>query len=251
MEPIYRQQFHIDPVAVDRFGRLKPSMLLLYAQEAAGHHSDLLSFTYDNLAQRGLFWAIIRNRVQITRLPREHETITLETWPMPTTRTAYPRSTVAYDAQGNELFRCISLWVLMDANNRTMVLPGKSGVDLEGTLRGLELASPKSLAPRPLDQNSRRPVRFSDLDINGHMNNTRYLDWLMDLLPSDFHRSHDIRDFTLCYMNEALEGQELDVNWELDETGCLQVDIHRPKPEIHGDYDRIFAARVEFETGVL
>ena len=100
MEPIYRQQFHIDPVAVDCFGRLKPSMLLLYAQEVAGHHSDLLSFTHDALASRGLFWAVIRNRVQITRLPKENETITIETWPMPTTRTAYPRSTVAYDAQG-------------------------------------------------------------------------------------------------------------------------------------------------------
>ena len=251
MEPIYRQQFHIDPVAVDRFGRLKPSMLLLFAQEVAGHHSDLLSFTYDSLADRGLFWAIIRNRVSITRLPREHENITIETWPMPTTRTAYPRSTIAYDEQGNELFRCISLWVLMDRENRTMVLPGKSGVELEGTIRGLELAAPKSLGPRLLSQSSRRSVRFSDLDINGHMNNTKYLDWVMDLLPSRFHGRHEIKDFTLCYMNEALESQQLELTWELDETGSLQVDIHRDKPELPGDFDRIFAARIEFETGVL
>ena len=251
MEPTYRQQFHIDPVAVDCFGRLKPSMLLLYAQEVAGHHSDLLSFTYDALASRGLFWAVIRNRVQITRLPREHEDITIETWPMPTTRTAYPRSTVAYDAQGNELFRSVSLWVLMDRENRTMVLPGKSGVDLDGTLRGLELPAPRSLAPHPMDNCRNRCVCFTDLDINGHMNNTRYLDWLMDLLPSDFHRSHPVKDFTLCYMNEAREGQSLELFWELDETGALQVDIHRQKQTDAGDYDRIFAAKVEFDTGVL
>ena len=251
MEPIYRQQFHIDPVAVDCFGRLKPSMLLLYAQEVAGHHSDLLSFTHDALASRGLFWAVIRNRVQITRLPREHEDITIETWPMPTTRTAYPRSTVAYDAQGNELFRSVSLWVLMDRENRTMVLPGKSGVDLDGTLRGLELPAPRSLAPHPMDNCRNRCVCFTDLDINGHMNNTRYLDWLMDLLPSDFHRSHPVKDFTLCYMNEAREGQSLELFWELDETGALQVDIHRQKQTDAGDYDRIFAAKVEFDIGVL
>ena len=251
MEPIYRQEFHIEPVAVDCFGRLKPSMLLLYAQEVAGHHSDLLSFTYDSLAARGLFWAIIRNRVQITRLPREHETITIETWPMPTTRTAYPRSTVAYDAQGNELFRSVSLWVLMDRENRSMVLPGKSGVDLEGTLRGTELASPRSLSPRPMAQSRSRTVSFTDLDVNVHMNNTRYLDWIMDLLPSQFHRDHSIKDFTLCYMNEALEGQSLNLNWELDETGALQVEIRREKDEPAGDFDRIFAAKVEFDDGVL
>ena len=251
MQPVYRQEFHIDPVAVDRFGRLKPSVLLLYAQEAAGHHSDLLSFTYEDLARRGLFWAIIRNRVQITRMPREHETITLETWPMPTTRTAYPRSTIAYDAAGNELFRSVSLWVLMDRENRTMVLPGKSGVELEGTLRGLELAAPRSLSPRVMNTSRSRTVCFTDLDVNGHMNNTRYLDWVMDLLPSGFHGGHDIRELTLCYMNEALEGQTLSLGWELDENGALQVDINRNKEDLPGDYDRVFAARVEFENRVL
>lgn len=251
MQPIYRQEFHIDPVAVDRYGRLKPSILLLYAQEVAGHHSDQLNFTYDALASRGIFWAVIRNRVQITRLPMEHETIILETWPMPTTRTAYPRSTVGYDSQGNELFRSVSLWVLMDIHNRTMILPGKSGVDLEGTLRGTELAAPRSLVPRPLSCSRRRSVCFSDLDVNGHMNNTRYLDWIMDLLPSSFHKDHPVKDFTLCYMNEALEEQMLDVNFEMDEAGCLTVDIHRTKEEIAGDYDRIFAAKIEFHSGVL
>ncbi|MBQ7415821.1 MAG: hypothetical protein IJW14_02130 [Oscillospiraceae bacterium] len=251
MEPIYRQQFHIDPVAVDRFGRLKPSMLLLFAQEVAGHHSDQLSFTYEGLAARGLFWAVIRNRVQITRLPREHETITIETWPMPTTRTAYPRSTVAYDAEGNELFRSVSLWVLMDLNTRAMILPGKSGVELEGTLRGTELASPRSLAPRPLTNSRRRTVSFTDLDVNGHMNNTRYLEWIMDLLPSSFHKDHPVKDFTLCYMNEAREGQALDVTWDMDAEGALSVDIHREKDENPSDFDRIFAAKIEFENGVL
>lgn len=251
MEPIYRQQFHIDPVAVDCFGRLKPSMLLLYAQEVAGHHSDLLSFTYDALAQQGLFWAVIRNRVQITRLPREYETITMETWPMPTTRTAYPRSTIAYDEQGNELFRSVSLWVLMDRNTRAMILPGKSGVELEGTLRGLELASPRSLAPRTMSNLRSRTVSFTDLDVNCHMNNTRYLDWVMDLLPSAFHKDHPVKDFTLCYMNEALEGQSMDLTYEMDENGALQVDIHREKDASTGDFDRIFAAKIEFENGVL
>ena len=250
MQPIYRQQFQIDPSAVDCFDRLKPSRLLLYAQEVAGHHSDQLSLTYEELANRGLFWAVIRNRVQITRLPRSGETITLETWPMPTTRTAYPRSTVAYDAQGNELFRSISLWILMDRCTRAMILPGKSGVIVEGTLRGTELDTPRSLLPKPLSRSSRRSVCFSDLDVNGHMNNTRYLDWVMDLLPSAFHKDHTVKDMTLCYMNEALEGQPLDITWDGDHDGALQVDIHRQKEDA-ADHDRIFAAKVEFHSVIL
>ena len=117
MEPIFQHEFLINDAAVDCFGRLKPSMLLFYCQEIAGQHCHILGADYDTLAQKNLFWAIIRQKVQITRLPRSGETIRVETWPMPTTKVCYPRSTVAYDADGQELFRAISMWVLMDTDS--------------------------------------------------------------------------------------------------------------------------------------
>ena len=249
MDCVYHLSFDISDLHADRFGRLKSSSILYFVQEAAGRHwKHIEGETSQNCP---LYWVIIRHRLQVTRLPRKGETIHLETWPMPTTRVAYPRSVVAYDENGNELFRSVSLWVLMDPETRAMVLPGKSGVELEGTLRGLELASPRSLSPRTMEATRIRSVCFTDLDINGHMNNTRYLDWIMDLLPSGFHQGHAIKDLTLCYMNEAREGQDLNLGWEIDETGALQVEIRRSKDDPTGDYDRIFAARVEFDDGVL
>lgn len=246
MSNCFRKEFKIRPTEVDRYGRLKPSAMLLYIQQTAGLHSDSFSLTYDALAQQGIFWAVIRHKIEVTRLPREHETITVETWPMPTTRVAYPRSTVAYDEQGNVLFRSICLWILMDLNNRSMLLPGKSGVDVDGFLRGDELSTPKSLPPKPLKETTGRQVVFSDLDRNGHMNNARYLDWTQDLLPSHHHKDHPIKEITMCYINEALEGQKLDLNWEQDEEDNLCVDIHRTK-EDETDYERIFAARITYE----
>ena len=130
MEPIYQQDFEITDLYVDCFGRLLPSKLLFILQEVAGQHFSRLSMDYDTLAEKGMFWAVTRHKVQISRLPVRGETIHVETWPMPTTRVAYPRSMVAYDAEGNEVFRSISLWVLMDLNTRSMILP----------LRGKELA---------------------------------------------------------------------------------------------------------------
>ena len=142
MEPIYQQTFTVTDNCVDCFGRLKPSMILYYVQDVAGRHFDRISMDYDSLAEKGMIWAIIRQKVQITRMPKRGETIRVETWPMPTTRVAYPRSVVAYDADGNEVFRSISIWVLMDIHSRSMILPGKSGISVTGTLRGNELASP-------------------------------------------------------------------------------------------------------------
>lgn len=244
MEPIFQQNFEITDAYVDRYGRLKPSTILYFAQEVAGHHFELLSMDYDALARRRLFWAVTRHKVQITRLPMRGETIRIETWPMPTTKVAYPRSMVAYDAQGDELFRSISLWVLMDLDTRNMILPGKSGIIVAGTLRGTELAIPNGLLSKVMTNHRPRPVCFTDLDRNGHMNNTKYLDWIDDLLPSAFHEGHPVKEFTVCYLREAREGQSLDLRWDFFEDGCLQVDAYRNSEEKD---ERIFSARLLFD----
>ena len=244
MEPVYTQSFEITDLLVDCCGRLLPSKILYLMQEVAGRHFSDLAMDYDTLAQRGLFWAITRNKVQITRLPMRGETIRLETWPMPTTRVAYPRSIVAYDKAGNEVFRSITLWVLMDLHNRSMVLPGKSGIEVAGSLRGNELAAPLGLPARALDNHRSRYVNFTDLDRNAHMNNTKYLDWIYDLLGSSFHARHTIREFTVCYLSEAREGQKLELSWDFPEEGVLQIDAHRNTEE---KSERIFAAKIRFD----
>ena len=246
MEPIFQQKYTIQPIHTDCFGRTKVSCLLHFAQEAAGGHCLELALDWDTLSKRNLFWAVIRNKMQITRQPVIGETITVETWPMPTTRSAFPRSTVAYDEKGNEVFRSISLWVLMDTNTRAMVLPGKSGVDLAGTLRGNELTTPGSLQPLDTENFSARKVCFTDLDRNGHMNNTRYMDWIDDLLPASFHAGHAPRELTLCYLSEALEGDETVIRWSLEKENLLLVDARRKETDIPGKQTRIFSAQVIF-----
>ena len=242
MEKIYTKIMQIPNIATDRFGRMKTSWLLACLQEVAGEHSELLGASNGEYNGRHLFWAVTRHKVEITRLPEAKENITLQTWPCPTTRVAYPRATVAYDKQGNELFRAMSLWVLMDADSRAMILPGKSGVLVEGITTGREVGNPVSLAPAVGGNCVSRPVRYTDLDVNGHMNNTQYLNWVDDLLPSAFHRDHAAKEFTICYLNEAKEDQVLDLKWELEDG--LRVDATCADPEDPEKSRRIFAAKI-------
>lgn len=244
MQPIYQQEFEVTDNCVDCYGRLRPSSILFFAQVAAGEHCKALSLGYDIMAQKRMFWAVTRHRVQITRIPRRGETIRVETWPMPTTRVSFPRSMVAYDSDGNECFRSISLWVLMDLDTRNMILPGKSGITLSGSLRGNELSSPTGVVSKVMSHHRSREVCFTDLDRNGHMNNTRYLDWIDDLLPSPFHAQHDLKEFTVCYLSEAREGQNLNLSWDIPEEGCLQVDIGRQGEDRE---ERIFCAKMMYE----
>ena len=248
MKPIFQQEFLINDAAVDCFGYLKPSMLLFYCQDIAGQHCHLLGADYETLEQKNLMWAIIRQKVQITRLPKSGETVRIETWPMPTTKVCYPRSTVAYDREGREVFRAVSMWVLMDNRSRAMVLPGKSGVHVEGLLTGSELAVPGSLAPHQLENAASRRVCYTDLDRNGHMNNTKYMEWIADLLPSAYHKENKVREFTVCYHSEAREGDVLHMNWQVNPDNLLQVESLR---EDGGTAHRIFAAQVLYAPDVL
>ena len=246
MEPIYSQTFTLTDMDVDCFGRMKLSTVLTCAQEVAGKHSALLGADYDTLMEKQLFWAVSRHKVQINRLPLLGETITVQTWPMPTTRVAYPRALAALDADRNVLFRSVSIWVLMDAQSRAMVLPGKSGVEVAGTLTGSELDLPHSLTPKPMQNTIQRTVTYTCLDRNGHMNNTRYLDWVEDLLPSAFHKDHTPKELVICYTNEAREGQILHLDWELSQEGSLQVDAHREDTLVSDKKHRVFSAQVIF-----
>ena len=246
MELIFKKIFTLSNSDADSHGKAKASALLRLAQEAAAGHCEELHLDWHTLAEKNMFWAVIRQQVHITRLPQVGETITVETWPMPTTRTAFPRSTAAYDANGKELFRCISLWVLMDFQARSMILPGKSGIDVPGILRGNELPTPQSLTPTAGENHLSRAVCSIDLDQNGHMNNARYMDWIDDLLPDTFHKEHPLREFSVCYLSEALENQSLELNWVLDADLNLRVDALRQRTDVPDKKDRIFAAHLVF-----
>ena len=240
MELVYKDTFTVSDLQCDRYGRLKPSAVCWFVQEIAGRHCQLLGTDWDTLAEKNMFWAILRHGVQIQRLPHTGENITVETWPMPTTRVAFPRHVVAYDEAGNELFRSISIWVLMNTVTRAMILPGKSGVDVPGLLQGGELEMPASIPPAELTEGQSRQVRFTDLDINGHMNNCRYLDWAWDLLPSSFHKDRTLRTFTLGYLSEAREEEILLQQLQTEEDGTVKLEISRPEGDKNA---RIFCAR--------
>lgn len=244
MDFVYTTHFPVTTLHVDCFGRCKASSLLRFTQDAAEEHCLLLGTDWDSMAKKNYFWAVIRQRIQVIRYPKAGETVTVKTWPMPTTRVAYPRAAEGFDADGNSLFKVISLWVIMDMDSRTMVLPGKSGVDVAGSVFGTELKAPGGLPAGDFAHTTLRTVSFSDLDVNGHMNNTRYLDWLCDLLPSGYHRDHPLKAATICYMSEALEGQQLLLSWAGEDV--FRVDSSVSQTDVAVGHTRIFSAQMEF-----
>lgn len=245
MDLLFEQAVTVKDSDFDEYGNFQLSALLYYAQEAAGGHCKQLGLDWNSMAAKDLFWAVLRHRVSVSRLPKAGETIRLQTWPMPATRAAYPRSVRALDTEGNRLFDVVSLWVLMNIQTRAMVLPGKSGVEVPGMLRGDELTAPGSLIPGNHENTVHWVVAEKDLDINGHVNNAKYLDHA-EALAGSFRQTHNPKELTVCYLAEARLNQQISLNWTLTEDGILTVDGTRPKAEEPEKTERVFAVKLSY-----
>ena len=247
MTTVFSQSYTVTDMHADAFGRAKPSALLFFCQDIATKHAAAFCGSWERLQEKHLFWAVSRHKLVIHRPPLLGETLTLKTWPMPTTRVAYPRAVEGYDEKGVLVFSLGSLWVLMDTEQRTMVLPGKSGVEISGIETDRDISLPKSLLPIRDGENIPRQVTYSELDRNLHMNNTRYLEWLADLIPLSFHRERYLSECTLCYLSETLYGQELRLSWKL-EGNALYMDSWRQESTAE---KRVFGAEAHFSSYVL
>ena len=246
MELVHKKEFTVQHIHLDCFGRVKPSVMLHFIMRTVSDQCTQLGVSWDDIRPLGLIWVVGRSRLQITRAPRLNEHLIVETWPMPATRSAFPRAAVVKTDKGEELYRCTTLWALVNKTTRRLVLPGDSGVTFPGCTLGGELPVPNSFAALPLGEVSSRKVCFSELDLNGHMNNTKYLDWVNDLLSSQFHKEHTFKDVNVCYLSEALEGQTVKLSLNHLEDGSLQVDGLRPETDVADKKSRVFSVHVKF-----
>lgn len=242
MELVYTKSVYVDSAHADRFGYLRPSALLEILQEAAGEHAALLGLDRMTLLEKDLFWAIVRQSLEITRLPAIGETVVVETWPGKPSRTAFPRHIVGRTPDGELLFRAVALWLFMNWKTRAMVLPAASGLEVPGLSREGELPNPTGIAPKAYPNAEIRRVRYTELDCNGHMSNTKYLNWMDDLLPLAYHESHMLMRLQICYLNEALDGQEVALSWALED------DVLSLEGKSAADNHRIFALKAAYRA---
>ncbi len=198
---------------VNALGELRLSQLLLLCQEIAAAHVEALGYPREKTFAQGIVWVIGKTHVEISRLPKYGETVTLSTWPGERKVFIFPRHLEMKDEQGKILFRATALWTLLDYKKRTFAMPAQYGVDIEGLTTGEEVECPTVLRFEGLDKKATISPSFRDIDLNGHLNNTRYLDIVEDLIPVDFLMSHSPKGLDIHYKKEVRLGEEVEVEY--------------------------------------
>lgn len=215
---IYRQSYRLRNIDVDVYRRLRWDTLFSMLQEAAITHAEQLGCGREQTLDRGFLWVIALQQVEITRLPLYEETVTLTTWPGRTMHVFFPRYFRMTDELGGLLFEGSAFWGLMDQTTRKLVPPKEAGVRAPYFLTGDEPALPRQQKSAEITQTTQFTVPYSYLDLNGHMNNTRYFDLAQDLLPPQAHAQPPKR-IIAEYAGEATLGQTLTVGLGETETG--------------------------------
>lgn len=207
----YSQEFRIASYQTDLTARIRPSAILEIMQELAGAHAELLNVGRSRLSPMNLAWVLTRVEVRMERYPLSGEIITVETFPMPNRRVFFPRYFIFRDGQGKQLGCAGTMWVVLDINTRKMANAAEIAPRLPDNS---DLTSPMGMpatveeVPSEAKEHIHVPL-YTDLDVNGHVNNTRYLDWCCNTLGIDTMRSCEIRRFAVNYNQEILPGQEV------------------------------------------
>ena len=212
MSGIYEQELLLGSEHVDCFRRLRTSTLFELLQTASIHHTEELGMGRDKTLDRGLLWVIARQYAAIDRMPVYDEAITLRSWPGETMHVLFPRYYEIVGRGGETLVRGSMLWSLMDRETRATVFPEEHGVEIAGVETGRE--TPYLMKMPVLDTPNRFSftVPYSYVDLNGHMNNTRYFDLAEDNIPAAASGAA-LREVYAEYSAESKLGATLDVAW--------------------------------------
>ena len=198
-------------------GYIKIPQLILLSLQVSGMQSIELGMSDMYILENyNLVWIITDYNMKIERLPVFDEKITIETYAMSHNRLFCYRAFNIKDEAGNTIIEMVATFVLMDRDTRK-VHPVMSEItdafDSEFSKTMLRGPRFKELEGG-VEQEYR--VRFYDLDMNGHVNNSKYLDWVFEVMGADFLTQHVPKKVHLKYVKEVLAGGLITSQYEQD-----------------------------------
>ena len=189
---VWVEEFKLHSFQVDFRKLASLETLCRLFQEAAWNHADALGLGFEQLQQQQKIWVLSRLLVKVHQYPQWGEIIRIHTWPRPIDGAFAMRDFQMLNSQGEVLVSGSSAWLILDALSRKPQRPGKllSAFSTDPNHRATDRDPEKIAEAETLEPGIEFLVRYSDIDVNGHVNNARYVGWLLDSYPIEFHRQH-------------------------------------------------------------
>lgn len=200
---------------VDMFRRLKLSALMKRHQEIGEMHLKEFGTDSNYLRDcRNVAFIFTKVAIKVHRLPLMEEKIRIRTWCSSLKGARFTRNYVVFAENGELLTEAKGEVTTLNLESRKIVRP-REIEEFADFLYNDQLENSceypqKIVPPSNFDRKQLRQVRFSDIDYNGHINNTVYADMVLDCLPIDI-LSQPIKGFEINYANEVKPDETVEI----------------------------------------
>lgn len=237
-------RFVAEPFHVDFTGHLTMGVLGNHLLNCAGFHATDRGFGIATLNEENYTWVLSRLAIELDEMPYQYEDFSIQTWVENVYRLFTDRNFAILDKDGKKIGYARSVWAMINLNTR-------KPADLLA-LHGGGIVDYIADEPCPIDKPSRIKVttqevvatltaKYSDIDINGHVNSIRYIEHILDLFPIELYRSKQIRRFEMAYVAESYYGDVL--SFFQEEVGADEYHVEIKK----NDTEVVCRAKVKFQ----
>jgi acyl-ACP thioesterase len=210
---IWEEEFSIHAKDIDFNGKLKFYCICGYFFELAARHANHLHFGFKDLNQENVYWVLSRLHVKILDWPGFEQKINIQTWHKGIGRLFGLRDFRIIDKTGKVQALATSAWLILDKKTGRPVRPEKIS-ELQSSKMDYHAINeiPEKLEPI----SNYQKVKFiepgyTDIDLNFHVNASRYIAWIQDIYPPDFYRNFQISEFKINYLNETRFGSKVQI----------------------------------------
>jgi medium-chain acyl-[acyl-carrier-protein] hydrolase len=208
---VYETKERVSSFECDFQRRWKPASIFQHLTEAATVHAGQLGFGFETMLARNLFWVHARMKIKFLSFPQAEDEIIIRTWPKTIQQKLfYIRDFEMLNHSGLPLVLATSAWLVIDATKRRMIPPRSLDFNLPSFPEKAGLDEP--LDKLGLDGGEERlcvRAGYSVVDMLGHVNNSRYVEWISDVFPMEMYKNNTLDWMQINYDHEVRPGEEV------------------------------------------
>lgn len=209
----FEKEYRVHVYETGPDGKLNLHSLFNYMQDIASDHAIILGFGRDDLMRDNRFWVLSRIYAEIELRPLWEETIILKTWPNGTDKLFALRNYEVRYPDGRHIASGTSSWLILDRDTKRVQRPDSILSRFNPEL--LQVNSQLRYASK-LENNCEEgrisppyKIKISDIDVNLHTNNVRYLNWVCDTYSLDFIMNNVPQSAEINYLAESRYDEEV------------------------------------------
>lgn len=201
----HQEEFVVRSYEIDQKGSATLPQIANYFQEAAGKNAKDLNFDIEDLQKNNATWVLYRMHIKMEGFPERWQPVTVNTWPSSGDGIRAFRDYELMDSTGNILGVGVSQWMVLNMNNRRPVRIPREIMEMGLGVEEHKLPvdkEPFGEFNKP-DFETQVVVGLHDLDMNQHVNNVKYIEWMTGFLPESMYKNLKCTELKIQYHKEA------------------------------------------------